>query len=179
MPVEKDKQERIIPKLKRDTWLEQQSRDVFLGHDSFWTGDTEKESTHTQTDYRSLVLVPIPVEEENIGLLKLKKKGRNFFKKKDVELYEGVAQTMGIALGYRRAQVELRERVKELMCLYGIAKIVEQGNLPLEEILPGIVNLLPPAWLYPDIASARIFPKDLPGNSGNPNCAFQKKCWWF
>lgn len=161
MTIEKDKQERIIPKLKRDTWLERQSRDVFLGHDSFWTGDAEKESTNTETDYRSIVLVPIPVEGENIGLLNLKKKANNFFKQKDLEFYEGVAQTMGIALGYRRAQVELRERVKELMCLYGIAKIVEQGDLLLEEILQKIVKLLPPAWLYPDIASARIFLDDL------------------
>ena len=161
MTIEKDKQERIIPKLKRDTWLERQSRDVFLGHDSFWTGNAEKESTNTETDYRSIVLVPIPVEKENIGLLNLKKKARDFFKQKDVEFYEGVAQTLGIALGYRRAQVELRERVKELMCLYGIAKIVEQGNLPLEEILHGIVKLLPSSWLYPDIASARIILDDL------------------
>ena len=159
--IEKDKQERIIPKLKRDTWLERQSRDVFLGHNSFWTGDAEKESTNTETNYRSIVLVPIPVEGENIGLLNLKKKARDFFKQKDVEFYEGMAQTLGIALGYRRAQVELRERVKELMCLYGIAKIVEQGSLPLEEILQGIVRLLPPAWLYPEIASAKIILDDL------------------
>lgn len=161
MTIEKDKQERIIPKLKRETWLERQSRDVFLGNDSFWTGNAEKDSTNTESDYRSIILVPIPVEGENIGLLNLKKKARDFFKQKDVEFFEGVAQTLGIALGYRRAQVELRERVKELMCLYGIAKIVEQGNLPLEEILHGIVKLLPPAWLYPDIASARIILDDL------------------
>lgn len=161
MTIEKDKQERIIPKLKRETWLERQSRDVFLGNDSFWTGNAEKDSTNTESDYRSIILVPIPVEGENIGLLNLKKKAQDFFKQKDVEFFEGVAQTLGIALGYRRAQVELRERVKELMCLYGIAKIVEQGNLPLEEILHGIVKLLPPAWLYPDIASARIILDDL------------------
>jgi len=161
MAVEKDKQERIIPKLEKDTWLERQSRNVFLGHDSFWTGDAEKKNTNTKTNYRSIVLVPIPVEKENIGLLSLKKIARDYFGQKDVEFYEGVAQTLGMALGYRRAQVELRERVKELMCLYGIAKIVEQGNLPLGEILHGIVKFLPPAWLYPDIASARIFLDDL------------------
>ncbi len=161
MAVEKDKQERVIPILKRDTWLELQSRDVFLGHDSFWTGGAEKVSTNTETDYQSIVLVPIPVEGENIGLLNFKKKARDFFNQKDVVLYEGVAHTLGIALGYRRTQVELRERVKELLCLYGIAKIVEQDNLPLEEIIHGIVKLLPAAWLYPDIASARIFLDEL------------------
>jgi two-component system NtrC family sensor kinase len=161
LAAEKDKQEKIFPKLKRDTWLERQSRDVFLGQKSFWTGNMEKEDTNKEADYRSIVLVSIPVEEENIGLLELKKKSCDFYKQKDVEFYEGVAQTLGMALVYRRAQVELRERVKELMCLYGIAKIVELGSLPLSEILQRIVKLLPTAWLYPDIASARIYLDDL------------------
>jgi signal transduction histidine kinase len=105
-------------------------------------------------------LVPISVEKENIGLLGLKKKIRDFFKQTDVEFYEGISQALGVALGYRQAQVELRERVKELMCLYGIAKIVEQDELSLEDILREIVKILPPAWLYPDIASARIILDD-------------------
>lgn len=50
----------------------------------------------------------------------------------------------------------LRERVKELTCLYSLAKLVERHGISLEEILEGIVELLPPAWLYPEIASARI-----------------------
>ncbi|MFC2168680.1 ATP-binding protein [Acidobacteriota bacterium] len=161
MTIEKDNQGKIIPKLIRDTWLERQSREVFLGHDSFWTNDSEKESKNFETNFRSIILIPIQVEEKNIGLLSLKKKSRSFFRDKDLEFYEGVAQTLGMALSYRRAQVELRERVKELMCLYGIAKIVEMGSLSLEEILQEIVTLLPSAWLYPNIASARIILDDL------------------
>jgi two-component system NtrC family sensor kinase len=160
LPGEKDSRERVIPKLSKDTWLERQSRNVFLGNKSFRTGDAELEKTGTKNAYPSILLVPIPVEEENIGLLSLKKTSRDYFSPKDVEFYEGVAQTLGVALGYRRAQVKLRERVKELMCLYGIAKIVEQGGLSLGEILQGIVGLLPPTWLYPDIAAARIILDD-------------------
>ncbi len=54
------------------------------------------------------------------------------------------------------AKAALRERVKELTCLYGIAQIAGRPGIPLEEILQGTVELLPPAWQYPDITSARI-----------------------
>jgi signal transduction histidine kinase len=160
MPSIKDKKDKIVPQLRDNSWLERLCRDIFIGKYSFWMGDAEEEKTISDKSIPFILVVPIPVDNENIGLLCLKKKSRNFFTQKDVEFYQGVAQTLGMALGYRRAQVELRERVKELMCLYGIAKIVEQGSLSLREILQGIVKLLPPAWLYPDIASARIILDD-------------------
>jgi signal transduction histidine kinase len=173
MPGVPDKEQGIIPKLRKNTWLERLSRKVFLGqHDSslsritpngsFWTGNAEiyKGKSAGHTNYRSVVLVPIRVEKENIGLLELFSKSKDFFTKKNVEICEGIAQTLKVALGYRRTQVELRERVKELTCLYGIAKIVEQESLTIRDILQKIVMLLPPAWLYPEIASARIILDD-------------------
>jgi two-component system NtrC family sensor kinase len=54
------------------------------------------------------------------------------------------------------AKAALTERVKELTCLYGMAQIASQPNMSLEEIIQGIVELLPPAWQYPEIAFARI-----------------------
>jgi two-component system NtrC family sensor kinase len=181
MPMEKDKVGRIIPKLRENTWLERLSRDIFIGRfnpslpcftysGSFWTGDiertlpllpmtknrTEEEQSSTGRNFRSLVLIPIRIKKENIGLLQLKVRSKGSFTDQDVEFFEGVAQTLGIALVHRRAQVELRERVKELTCLYGIAKLEEQEDISLQGILQGIAELLPPAWLYPDIASARI-----------------------
>ena len=53
-------------------------------------------------------------------------------------------------------EAALAERVKELMCLYGIAQIAAQPGISLEEIIQGIVKLLPPAWQYPENAFARI-----------------------
>ncbi|MCX7045605.1 MAG: ATP-binding protein [Candidatus Sumerlaeota bacterium] len=60
------------------------------------------------------------------------------------------------AMARGQAQVELRERVKELSCLYGIARIVAEPGKTLEKILCEIVDILPPSWLYPGIASAGI-----------------------
>ncbi len=50
----------------------------------------------------------------------------------------------------------LRERVKELTCLYSLAQLAERPGITLEEILQGIVELLPPAWQYPEITAGRI-----------------------
>jgi len=51
---------------------------------------------------------------------------------------------------------DLRERIKELNCLYGISKLVETPGTSLDEILQGTAELLPPAWRYPETACARI-----------------------
>jgi len=55
-----------------------------------------------------------------------------------------------------KAAAALRERVKELTCLYGIAELSGRPEASLAEILRGIAELLPPAWQYPEIAAARI-----------------------
>jgi two-component system NtrC family sensor kinase len=181
IPTMENDEGRIIPKLRRKSSLEQLCRDIILGqfdpslpfftkNGSFWTGDAEnsflvlsrqnKKVSVSQPmvdgSYRSLALIPISVENENIGLLQLRSTSPDFFTQEEVEFYEGTVQTLAVALIHRRAQVELRERVKELTCLYGIAKLVERPNISLKEILQGIVELLPPAWLYPEIAFARI-----------------------
>jgi PAS domain S-box-containing protein len=49
----------------------------------------------------------------------------------------------------------LDERVKELHCLYAIARVIER-RAPLEETLRGIVAQIPPGWRYPHSACARI-----------------------
>jgi len=51
-------------------------------------------------------------------------------------------------------------RVKELHCLYGLSKLVETPAISLEGILRGMVDLIPPAWQYPDITCARIIFED-------------------
>lgn len=53
-------------------------------------------------------------------------------------------------------EAALRERVKELTCLYGIAQLAARPGISLDEILHGIARLLPPAWQYPEVAAARI-----------------------
>lgn len=70
--------------------------------------------------------------------------------------YEDNAQAEVLAASAQRAEFDLRERVKELTCLYGILQIAVRPNVSLEDLLQNIVNLLPPAMQHPESAVARI-----------------------
>jgi len=50
----------------------------------------------------------------------------------------------------------LGERVKELNCLYGFSKLVEQADISLEEIFRGTADLISSSWQYPDVTCARV-----------------------
>ena len=50
----------------------------------------------------------------------------------------------------------LRERIKELNCLYGIAQLAERHSDSIEDLLRDLVNFLPFSWQYPEITCARI-----------------------
>lgn len=162
IPAVKDKSGELTPRLKKKNWEEQLSRDIFIGKikESFWTGRSDHQQDHNRItplgEFPSLVIIPVSIESVNIGLLQLKSKTEDFFTHREVEFFKGAAHTVGVALLHRMAQVELRERVKEMTCLYNIAKLEEKEKLPLKKLLQGIVEILPPAWLYPEIASARI-----------------------
>jgi two-component system NtrC family sensor kinase len=106
--------------------------------------------------YRSLATIRFTVDENTAGLFQLKSLRRNHFTRKKIELYESFAQTVGLAVATRRAQWALRERVKELTCLYGIARVAQRPGITVEEALQAIVELLPPAWQFPETACARI-----------------------
>lgn len=54
----------------------------------------------------------------------------------------------------------LAERVKELNCLYGISDLVEKPGVSLDDILQGVVDLIPPSMQYPEIACSRIILED-------------------
>ena len=55
-----------------------------------------------------------------------------------------------------KVEIALRERIKELNCLYGISQLAERHLNSLEDLLQELVNFLPYSWQYPEIACARI-----------------------
>lgn len=56
----------------------------------------------------------------------------------------------------KKTTYDLHERVKELSCFYSISKLVENDDLTIDEILQGIVDLIPQSWQYPEITCAQI-----------------------
>jgi len=136
---------------------------------SFWTGDAAlpvllHDSDHPgQTgrtiiiggEYPSLALIMIPMRGQARGILLLASRKRDFYSRDDIQMYEVVAETLGVAFVHQGTQWALRERIKELTCLYGIERVASRPGIHLEEILPEIVELLPPGWQYPEITTAR------------------------
>jgi DNA-binding CsgD family transcriptional regulator len=50
----------------------------------------------------------------------------------------------------------LRERIKELNCLYGVSQLAERYLYSLDDLLQELVYFLPYSWQYPEITCARV-----------------------
>jgi len=53
-------------------------------------------------------------------------------------------------------QARLQERIKELTALHRTAGLLQDIERPLEEVMPLVSALIPPAWQYPEITEGRI-----------------------
>ncbi|MHC4600356.1 MAG: GAF domain-containing sensor histidine kinase [Planctomycetota bacterium] len=137
---------------------------------SFWSGDVanlppirlgRRESPRQPAirlngDLRSLAIIPIRTGNETVGILQFRSSESGACSREEVEFFENMAQTLGMLIVNQSTQGALRERLKELTCLYGITQLMEKEDLSPSEILEGIVALLPPAWQYPEITFGRV-----------------------
>ena len=114
------------------------------------------EITSKKNHYASVASFPLVADQELVGLMCLKNRQPNFFNEDVVKQYQRISQTVAIALVFHDVQLQQRERVKELTCLYEINRTVTGTQLDMDTILASIVKSLPPAWQYPDIAAAQI-----------------------
>jgi signal transduction histidine kinase len=125
-----------------------------------WTADLPSVRSFengSEDVYESLAIVPIPNGSGAAsGFLVLASPESGFFTADRIDVLEEFADIIGIALTNLKTQAALRERVKELSCLYRIAEIVERPGTSLREILQEVVHVLPPAWQYPEVCEARI-----------------------
>ena len=142
----------------------------FTENGSFWTGDVgaipagpgqpEKGGRFGSSGgtgrYCSLAVIPITIGDEKAGLLLLKSLERDFFDLSAAGMAEGTAEILGMSFAHSKAQAALGERVKELTCLYGIARIVEEPGIGFDDMFDRIVHLLPPGWQYPEVTEARV-----------------------
>ncbi len=107
-------------------------------------------------------------------ILEYVRKEKEFTKEQKLVEYGHVKRTISLMKineelnreikGLKRADKEdlryisnkLKERVKEIKCLYNISSLRDGTNFSLDEILQGIVDFIPSAIQYPEIACARI-----------------------
>ena len=128
----------VIPALAESSDLEQLCRDVacrrfdsaqpfFSSNGSFWTGNTWEPlvpatgDTVTMNDeprciggpYRSPVVIRFFVDDKTIGLLHLKSEQPDYFTEEEVDFYEKIAETLGLAVANMRAEVALADTEAE------------------------------------------------------------------
>ncbi len=69
----------------------------------------------------------------------------------------GAIETIRDITDRKLAEQKLLNRVKELNCLFGIIKVLNETTISLGDILQRSVDLIPSAWENPDNVCARIF----------------------
>ena len=124
------------------------------------TDGPRSELLHSDDDgddaFRCAVVVPLGVAGERLGALAFGRAAPPEVRGRERELFEAIGQTLAVSLALHASRSALRERVKELQCLYDIMQIVTVPDRGLPDILQGIAEALPRAWQHPEVAEARI-----------------------
>ena len=113
------------------------------------------------------VLLPVVLNRKTVGVLQLESKIAGRFEHDKFRDYEYLVDIFGIAWNQWCLKINLRERVKEQTCLYSIARLVAHPQWTLNNVVREAVEILPPGWLYPEIAVARIVIDDSKFESTN------------
>jgi PAS domain S-box-containing protein len=96
------------------------------------------------------------------------------------ELRQRVSGLQATDAQLREAREELNgkthqpaERTKDLDCFYSITELLEKPAISQSEIFQGIVDILPPAFQYPEITATRLTLDNETYTAGN----FRKTAW--
>ena len=102
------------------------------------------------------VFLLIPVDSSIAGVLVLSFARARPLDHVSRDFLNQLASIVGLSLNHNLSRFELRERVKELTCMYNIANLAAESDQPVDQFLQQVAELLPPAYLYPEITEARI-----------------------
>ncbi|MCZ7584813.1 MAG: hypothetical protein M5R36_16590 [Deltaproteobacteria bacterium] len=159
--------------------FERLCRDVFLGQTkpgaglvtargSFYTGaetgdwpwmrqSEDGEDEHwSLTAYNSMALMRLKTPRQILGLIWVAHREPGRLNARVVDRLELAADIVASSLAHERTVAALRERVKELGCLYNIARAFSGRQGELADVLVPVAGMIAPAWRYPDIAASRI-----------------------
>jgi len=75
-------------------------------------------------------------------------------------LKQQIHKRIGVEDALQQRTFDLGARAKELNCLYAISNLIEKPDISLEEIIKGVVDLIPLSMKYPEITCSRILLKD-------------------
>lgn len=108
--------------------------------------------------------VPLIIEDTTIGVMTVQHyTDPEAYGEREKRMLKYVSSQVAKSIEHKKLEEaiqkrthDLGERVKEINCLYSISKLTETLKPSLEEIFQGTVDLIPPAWQYPEITCARL-----------------------
>jgi PAS domain S-box-containing protein len=118
-------------------------------YDQIWQDLKKRRTSKMETVYYAKNGEPIPVEM-TFNHITFDGKEYNCVFAHDISARKQAEEEL------QKSMSELDERIKELNCLFEISKLVEKRELTLDDLLEGIIGLIPPAWQFPDITCAKI-----------------------
>jgi len=124
----------------------------------------------TKQGFTSLISLPIFIENSMYGVLNIFSEKENNFNNEEIQFFNQIALEIELGITIinekriKKVQekklaiksFEVKKRLKELNCLYGISKIIENKDFLLEEILQKIANIIPAGFQHPKKVSCQI-----------------------
>lgn len=106
--------------------------------------------------YKSYMTIPFAMDDNNYGVVVFKSYDYDFFDIKSLNFFGKLATIISDTFLHQYAHDALRERVKEISCLYQVSQIANKSNILMRDIFQQIAVILPKSMQYPEIAFARI-----------------------
>ena len=106
--------------------------------------------------FRSSAAVPLVHDGEGFGVLNLYADREAAFDDEEVAVLEELAGDVAYASDAIRIRERLEERVKEMQGVRAAAELLERNGRSLTRILEDVVDLIPPAFHYPEHTAARL-----------------------
>jgi len=128
---------------------------------------------------RAAMAIQLVHDQKAYGMLSVSVPSKYIDGEEDMELFLEAAGDISFALHVLEKEEDLeqsynflKERIKELDCLYRITTLSIKPGIMLDDLLAEIVNMVPPSWQYPDITCCRIILND--NNHESDNCIITK-----
>lgn len=94
-----------------------------------------------EATYRSLMVAPIQIGQQQIGTISVQSKSKSAFSASEEELLNALAIDAAIAIDNSRSFEMIQQRLKEVNALYGTIKVLAASLNP-EELVNDVVTLL-------------------------------------
>ncbi|MGD9116805.1 MAG: PAS domain S-box protein [Dehalococcoidia bacterium] len=113
--------------------------------------------------YNSSAAIPLIHGGKVYGALNVYSSETDGFSDAEIDLLVEMSGDLAFAIkaideetARQRAEHNLKERMKEIRCLYNVETIGNNPALSLDEIYRKVVEVLPPGWQYPEVTAARL-----------------------